>query len=37
MGCSIGHFMSIASDYGYDVEGIELEPEARSVAIKKRL
>ncbi len=35
VGCSIGHFMSIASDYGYDVEGIELEPEARSVAIKK--
>jgi len=35
VGCSVGHFMEMANSYGYDVEGIELEPEARNVAIDR--
>ena len=35
VGCSIGHFLEVASKTGYHVEGIELEPEARNIAKKK--
>ena len=35
VGCSIGHFMEMAQEYGYSTEGVELEPEARKEAEKK--
>jgi len=35
VGCSIGHFMSLAKQFGFEAEGVELEPQARAAAIKK--
>ncbi len=32
VGCSVGHFMEMAREYGYSTEGVELEPEARKEA-----
>lgn len=32
VGCSVGHFLSLASARGYEVEGIEIEPKARTYA-----
>lgn len=35
IGCSIGHFLKLARDNGYEVEGLELEEEAVRYARKK--
>jgi len=35
IGCSIGHFMEVANNFGYITEGIELESEAREIALDK--
>lgn len=35
VGCSVGHFLDLAQKRGYEVEGLEVEPEALAIAQKR--